>query len=384
MTELLTIDIKAETVTEPKIEIKTVSFSALESFKSCPQFFNFRYVQKIKAPQPLQKALLVGSWTHKLIEEYLNNPDASIRELFNVYIYDWVMECGVNLDSENIEKLKEISIELSNLLYRASAFCNDESKIRNSNGTVLKSPIEYPSGSLKKEFSNLKCWHYRAELDQIACLANPEFLEMSFTWLFAEALFNASVFKVPQWIAKTLHTELDFGTKEDKLVPLAEVIATNKNNKVITKHSLLGYIDWVVELTDGRVAIIDHKTSSKMPTSEEVLFHPQLNLYAYAYKMLYGKFPDIIGINHIKSGNIVLAEVSIPIVIETLEYYTDLYITSQKELEKENSGEIRAVRKHPNDYQSPCVKRDYQTGVITSVCPYLDRCWERYKNILNI
>jgi hypothetical protein len=249
--------------------------------------------------------------------------------------------------------------------------CVDSTKIRNSNGTVLKSPIDYPSNSLKSEFSKLKCWQYKSQLDQKACQQNKDFLSISFCWLFAEALFNAYSFKIPTWVEETLYTELEFGTTENNKVPLGTF-------EDIGEVSLLGYIDWVVKLKDGRVAIIDHKTSTKMPTNEEVLFHPQLNLYAYAYKILFGEYPHIIGINHIKSGNLVLADTHVNIIHSNLDYYENLCLQTLKLTSN------TPLRKHPNDYQTPCVKKDYNTNKIISTCPYLDKCWGMYQKLIRV
>lgn len=346
-------------------EYKTVSFSGLESYKTCPQLFSYKYIEKLAYEQPLQKALLVGSWTHKMVEGILINPETTAEDHFKTNINNWCIECKVDLEYDQLESLIDLSINLKELLYRASSFCNDDTKIRNSNGTVLKSPVDYPSTSFKTELAKLPCYRYKAQLDQVACQKNEAFLDMSFSWLFAEALYNASMFKFPSWAEKTLFTELAFGTTEHNQVPLSEG----------SKGGLLGYIDWIVKMKDGRVAIIDHKTSTKCPTNEEVLFHPQLNLYAYAYKMLYGNHPDIIGINHIKSGRVILAEVMLNVVYETVEYYSSIYDLSQK-------GEI--YKKHPNDYQSPCVKRDYNSDKIINVCPYLDKCWETYSKVIKV
>lgn len=346
------------------VATKTVSFSALESYKTCSQLYAFKYIDKLKYEQPLQKALLVGSWTHKLIEEVINDPACCVEDQLKKYLPSWLTECAISLEYDHVENLIELSLRLAELLYRASAFCNDSSKIRNSNGTVLKSPVDFPSTTFKTELAKLSCYRFKSQLDQIASQKNNAFLHMSFSWLFAEALFYAQSFKLPNWVSKTLHTELEFGTKDNNKVPLSD-----------SKCSLLGYIDWIVELTDGRVAVIDHKTSTKCPTNEEVLFHPQLNLYAYAYKILFGKYPDIIGINHIKSSNIILAEVNLGIVHDTLDYYSSIYSLCDQGI---------ILKKHPNDYQSPCVKRDYNSNKITNICPYLDKCWGNYKTILKI
>lgn len=363
---MATIDIVAQTVEERKS--LTVSFSALESYKNCSEFYKNKYVQKIKVDRPIQKALQVGSWAHELIEAKLKDPMADVKEVFKSSLPEWLQACGVTYNSEQLVNLIAVSSDLAKLLYRASSHCTDSSKIRNSNGTVLKSPINYPSSSFKTELAKLPTYRYKSVLELESSKQNPEFLELSLVWHLAEALFLGDSFEFPSWADKTLHTELAFGTEPTNLVPLVE----DEDGELIC--SLLGYIDWVVQLVDGRVAVVDHKSSANNPTQLDVIYHPQLNLYAYAYKVLYGKLPDIIGINHIRSGVITLAEPNPVIVNSTVEYYRNIYI---------NATEGPYIRKHPNDYQSPCVKKDYTSNKVTSVCPYLEICWGNYKKLLS-
>lgn len=346
---------------------KTVSFSALESYKKCEQFYNFKYIEKISIEKTLEKPFMVGGWCHELIEEKLKDPTCNVKDVFTNRLETWLLNCKLNFTPHQLDNLIEVCFDLSELLFRASEHCNSVNKIRNSNGTVLKSPIDYPSTSFKQELARLRSYKYKSQLDLEASKQNTDFLELSLGWLLSESLFLAEIFKFPTWAERTVHTEYEFGTNEDNKVPLIS------GGVYVDNVSFLGYIDWIVKLCDGTVGVIDHKSSVKNPTQLDVIYHPQLNLYAWAYKTLFGSLPDVIGINHIRSGMITLAEPNEKIVRETVEYYSQLY------LESTNNSYIK---RHPNDYQSPCIKKDYTSNKITATCPYLDKCWSNYHKLL--
>jgi hypothetical protein len=354
---------------EPIKETKTISFSALESYKKCEQYFNNKYIEKIKVEKTLEKPFLVGGWTHELIEEKLNNPSCDVKQVFSERLPGWLLDCKLEFNTSQLSNLMDLCFDLSELLYRASEHCNEVYKIRNSNGTVLKSPIDYPSTSFKQELARLRTYKYKSQLDLEASKQNSDLVELSICWLLSESLFLAELFKFPTWAERTIHTEYEFGTTNDNIVPLLQ------EDSVINDVSFLGYIDWIVKLNDGTVGIIDHKSSVKNPTHLDVIYHPQLNLYAYAYKVLFGSLPEVIGINHIRSGMITLAEPNERIVKETVEYYSHLYLESTKN---------PYIKRHPNDYQSPCIKKDYTSNKITATCPYLDKCWSNYKKLLSL
>lgn len=344
-------------------DLKTVSYSALDLLKSCPQQYRYRYIDKLEYTKTLENYFLIGSWTHDLIEKKLLEPDMDVMDSFIDSLEEWLSDLGVYLDADELTNAINISVDLSQLLYRASAHCNDNTKIRNSNGTVLKNPIDYPSNSFKSELSRLKTYKYKSMIDQAACRQNPELLKFSLVWCLAMSLHLSINFKIPKGVT-TVSTEMPFGLNRETFVPLGD-----------TDCSLLGYIDWVMKLSDGRIAIIDHKTSNSIPLELDVLYHPQLNLYAYAYKVLTGDYPQMIGIHHVKTGRMIFAEANEKIIRTTVDYYEELYKSSLLE---------NVIRKHPGDYNSPCLKRDYTSKKVTSVCPYLDKCWGGYKNLLTI
>jgi len=348
--------------------MKTVSFSALESYKNCPRLFKFKYVDKIKYEKTLERPLLVGSWAHELIEEKLNYKDTNIGEIFRTkFCKEWIVNAIPEMADEAmlIKNVKDVLIEMSNVLYRASSKCKDPNlQIRNNDGSVPKDPVGYPPGSFREACKDIKNLGLKSELDNLAAKYNPVFVSMSLSWMLAEALTYGLNFAVPNWVQETLGVELEFGTNETNQVKLGD-----------TDCSLLGYIDWKFLVNDGQVGVVDHKTSTKKPTPAEVLYHPQLNLYAYATEVLYGTLPDIIGINHVKSGELVLVNVDPHIVYETVSYYTELY--------KSTANDQVFIKRHPNDYQSPCIKRDFRTNKIISSCPMFESCWKSFGEFIN-
>lgn len=349
---------------EPKNDnIITVSFSGLDKFKKCPKLYEHYYINKDTTQEPLKQSLLQGSWVHTLLEQRLLDPSLDTYELYTEYLDEWLVELELEFDAVQKQEIIYITTALSDLLYRGSAHCTDNNKLRTSNGSYLKNPILYPSASFKKALRDVKNINYKSKYDNLAGQQRKDFYDVPFCWSLANSLFMANLFTIPKG-SETLHTELPFGTQETNLVPLGT-----------TGCNLKGYIDWIVRLSDNRIAIIDHKTSAEAPLQLDVLFHPQLNLYAHAYKVLYGEYPQLIGINHVRSKRIICAEVDPKIVEQTVQYYIELYMETL-------SSDF--VRYHPYDYNTPCFRRDYNTKKITSVCPYLGKCWPDYKKLLHI
>jgi hypothetical protein len=66
-----------------------------------------------------------------------------------------------------------------------------------------------------------------------------------------------------------------------------------------------GFIDMIT--ADER--IIDHKSSSKKPTAAELANNPQLLIYVWAYKELFGKFPKSVHWHHLRTSELLEAKV---------------------------------------------------------------------------
>ncbi|USN44990.1 MAG: PD-(D/E)XK nuclease family protein [Candidatus Woesearchaeota archaeon] len=64
-----------------------------------------------------------------------------------------------------------------------------------------------------------------------------------------------------------------------------------------------GFIDAIFDV-DGKIIILDYKTSSKQHISEE--YRLQLGIYALLYQRLHGKLPDYVGIDFLKGAEVIL------------------------------------------------------------------------------
>jgi len=344
-----------------------ISFSKLETYLSCARLFKNKHIDKIPAPKTVNESLFMGSCVHKILEERIKDKAAVPHEIFTYNLPVWLEEIGIVNYQEILDTVAEIAQKLAHLLYRASSQCKEEDyPIRNANGTPLKDPFNYPSGSFTAELKAANLHQDKYYLD-LPYQGLPIFTEGgTLSKLFAEIYLFGCYSQLPKWAAETLGTEYVFSDSEDNLVELP-----GQQNTYF-----YGIIDWIVKLPDGRIAIIDHKTSKKKPSQQEVFLHSQLNIYAFAYKQIFGKYPDIIGIHHIRSGEFVLAQTKEEIILEQVNYAVELYQTLQQEQ--------AYTRKRPTDYNTPCLKRDYKTDKVTAVCPYLGLCWPNHNHLLVI
>jgi len=74
--------------------------------------------------------------------------------------------------------------------------------------------------------------------------------------------------------------------------------------KIISKkHGLMGVIDAIFDI-DGKIVIIDYKTSKRAEMNDECL--TQLALYALLYKESTGRVPDFVGIHFLRRGEMTL------------------------------------------------------------------------------
>lgn len=346
------------------ITFKPISFTALELFISCSQAYNQKYINKVQHERTIAYPLVMGDWTHLLLEEKLLDPELDLFLYLRSCVPGWFASYGVELQDVSLEELMSCVRELSNLLYRASAHCTDPEKaLRNKDNSVMKDPITYPGRAFLKELKNLKNYRVKSQADLEISRQNEAFIAFSLVWALAESLLYAETFTPPSWISSTIETEWAFGVTEDTKVPLANGDA-----------SVYGYVDWVAEVETGQIAIIDHKTSKSKPTPLDVLYHPQLNLYAHAYEQVYGRRVDVIGINHVRSGEVIYAEVNEFVMESTYEHFNELYTNAK-------SGPY--IKRRPTDYNTPCVKKDYKSGRVTETCPFIGSCWPHYYKLLD-
>mgnify|MGYP006425000539 CR=1 FL=1 len=330
------------------------SFSRLESFKKCPEYYHLKYEERLKEEKALNKHLETGALVHSVLADYLENK-TPLLDSFYLHLGLWLKKHNLDLIRDDQEELIESVEPASELLWRASEKCNDEDLlIRTESGNLLKNPIDYPSNKFKKLCNKAGITQKFGELDTLARSLNNEFVYTSFSWLVARSLYLVKYFTIPSWVSKIVAVELGISTEEKNRVDIPE-----------TTKPLLGYIDWIVELEDGQLLLIDHKTSKEKPSPFSVFLHPQLNAYSYLYEKIYGRQIDMIGINHLESGTYVVCSTNKEVINNNIMYYSDL----QKQID---TGVH--YRHSPLDYNSPCIKVDWKSKKITESCPFLSHC----------
>lgn len=354
-----------EDLLRSQTKINFTSYSRLAVYMNCSWQYKLRYLDKVPFPKIVNEALALGTLSHSVLEEVLD-PGTAIDdalEAMTLHLPGWIEKLGLEEPDSYLDCV-ELASGLADLLYRCSERCRRD-PIRNKDGSLPKDPINFPPGLFTEALRESGLSEERTNLDNWAAAANPVFTGISLSWLLGRAAYMTKYFTVPDWVKQTLHVELAFSTTEADGVHLPR-----SRSEDAFFH---GKIDWVVETTSNEIAILDHKSGKECPDPQAVLHSPQLNLYAYAYRELYGTWPDLIAINHLPSSNIVMAAVDRDIALSTASYYRQLQEASETPL---------WVRRSPTEYKTPCIRRDWKTKRVVETCPYLNQCWPFYVETL--
>jgi len=336
----------------------SISFSAVCTYLSCPKKYSHYYLENTPVNTTyVEEALVKGTLTHQLIQTILEGGDH--REVFSLVLSKWLeKECRIPVVQTEEEMqsglgvvaacVEEYATQTSQLLKRCHVSYQEADAIRNRDGSVPLDPLEYPPKEFSKLYNDLGLPELRQFIDNAAVRQNRSLVNFSVSNVAASAYTYAELFQYPEWFGQTLGVEIAFD------------------------HSgWRGAIDWVFETKEGKLVICDHKTSSKCPEGLDVLWHPQLNLYASVYYELTGKLASYLAINHLPSQRIVVAQLEVSRMLSILENFTRI---RQDIRDRKNMD----LRRFPGEYQSPCITRNWKTGVITSVCPYLETCWPSF------
>lgn len=340
--------------------LQTVSYSRLSTYTECPAKYKNKYIDQVEVGQPLEDYFLKGTLAHRILEEFLLG--ASKEDATDLVFPEWLVEnCLIPIgdDGVDLEMLKEYADKTSDLLVRCNANYKGTDVIRTNAGQVPKDPLNYMPGEFQKEYFRLGLQGLRSELDTQALRASLPFRRFSLSNIAAEALSYVKCFRIPSYVAETIAVE--YPIQEGKVVHWEDNTIWN------------GAIDWVFKTVEGAVVIADHKSGKDKPSGLEVLFHPQLNIYAYLYLEKTGKLPDYIAINHLPTAELIIAEVDVDIVHDNYRQWTQVRDSINRD--KVNGTFMRQL---PTKYNSPCIKRDWKSGAVTRVCPYIYTCWPKY------
>jgi hypothetical protein len=348
------------------------SYTRLSSFPKCPTRFYYQYIKKLSEGliEVLDESLLVGKLVHSCIELELSG--LTKEEALRTAIPLWLdQDCSLSTttwqDSEELFEPEYLSLPTEPIIKyataagkiyrRCAANYNELDQIRNGDGSVPKDPINYPPTPVKKALGEL--YTVAQDINNLATQINPQFVYLNLATILGRAAFYFENFLIPPWVAETIGVELRFD----------DLGLKSKHQKTWT-----GGIDWIFRTTDGALVICDHKTEKECKEGIDVLHHPQLNLYVHLYYEYSQQLADLIAIYHLPSSTIVLAEVDPNIVrqsVEALGLIEDeiAYAISENKWRKPLS---------PSDFGSPCMRRDWKTKNLASVCKFFRHCWPDY------
>jgi ATP-dependent exoDNAse (exonuclease V) beta subunit len=338
------------------------SISKIQKYTKCSKMYDLHYNQKMYRTDK-SDATVIGSLCHEALEAYYREEVEHPIDALNKI---WAELLKPLEDAQ--DELEDLKEDLQLLSWRASADCKDAKIwIRNRDGTVPRALSM--NSKYKSEVERLGIDERKSVINQKAFEGIKDWsLNLSLADCYSETYRILQRYKEIPGLRKVLHVELGISTKD------GEGGVTNGVTLPISKQHMNGYIDLVAEV-NGQLAIIDHKTTSgDAPDMITVMYTDQLLLYAWAYNELYGVKPDYIGINHLKSGKVVLAPLNWSLVEDTLNRFECSIIAAR-------NGTY--LKKSPTEYQSPCLGGSKNISEVTRTCPYLDVCHPDLYQIIN-
>lgn len=352
-----------------------ISVSSLETYSKCPMYFNHKYLLGTQVKDTIKEPLILGSLAHSLLEHKIGEL-LSVEEAAALSMYTWVSSvCNlpvVDTKEEmaksqgiHLETLLEYANPVSDLLVRAAPTYHKQDKIRKNDGTYIKNPLgPYSTKAWSIEYNKLKLNQVKLAIDSAAAAADTAYEPISLANVCAWALFMAKNFRREVGM-NTLAVEWDFGPGTDKVVEYGG-------------YPLKGSIDWVVELDTGEIAIIDHKTGKKPFHYLQTAHHRQLNIYAYVWYEINGKLPDLIAVSSPYWQKFYWQQLDIDTMYEAVSSLDNTIKCVNRD-----SNNNTWYKYHPNDYNTPCIEKSWETGEVIHSCPYLHNCWPNFKKDLD-
>jgi hypothetical protein len=394
-------------------DVAVYSYSKLETYNRCSMQYKHQYVDKVSGVDTSSLATVIGSKCHEALEVFYLNPDCPSP--YDALLANWKRE----LEEDGLEALytdlNHYASDISRLSHRASSSYGGKDAIRTSTGTVPKSPEM--TAEWKKAVRELKLDERAGRIDRLAAQVQPrKWIAISLADTFAHSCSIMFGYKNPKDIAEVLLVEMPISSVnvvaadpndptiklkdedgnyiktlrgrgkfrpwyDDKRQP--EVLGVDnkvtfplvdENDELVVGSEgeveypddnvmFNGFIDLICRTSDGKLAIIDHKTSKgDAPAMSEVARHNQLLMYGWAVWRLTGEVPDFIGVNHLRTNKLVLAKFNLDLAIDVV---------------KNKMGTIKGInakvfiKQDPNGYGSMCIT---QSSKGPTYCPYFSLC----------
>ena len=396
------------------------SFSKLDTYVRCSEMYRLQYVDRVDGIDTSSIETDIGSRCHNALERFYL--DSSVPNPYVALLEDWKAELEKDGLGSLYTDLNHLASDVSKLMLRASASYSGPDAIRTGKREVSKSPEM--TADWKNAARELRLQERQSRIDQLASKVQPDkWSKMSLADSFSHSCSILFGYKNPKEIAEILLVEMPLSDvkyaaanpdnpSEKLLASCGNPIPTSRrggeykvwkdpetnksevltiDNKVVfpkldpeTRDFIKdpktgeieyihddvifnGYIDLVCRTSNGKLAIIDHKTSKELPTMQKVARHQQLLLYGWAVWRLTGEKPDYIGINHLRSNKLVMAHFDLDLALEVLK--TKLHTI--------NGIDNKVfIKQDPFGYGNKC---QTETAKGIRYCPFFSTC---HKNLM--
>lgn len=287
-------------------DIPYYSISRLDAFNKCGRYYELKYIERIPS-DGLNKSNLLGSILHKALELFYSDNSwqgGTLIDRFPEAVASALTKARLigEFELDLIESLKDYTKLTEGLYLRASEQYIGSDAIRTKDGKVPSNP--QMTGQWKKLEGQLGISTRKEAIDNLF-QERPPHVNFSVCEVLSEARNLCSQYKHNPLLSQVNGVE----------VPISEVIDNEIVNPVpldslgVNGYFLHGYID-LVGIYRGEGIVIDHKTSLKLPSEEDLRHHVQLLSYSWALEQINPSIPiRYIGIDHIRSGKTVITEV---------------------------------------------------------------------------
>lgn len=332
-------------------KVKTYSVSRFATYRKCGQAYKYQYVDKQRV-KDLSHSNVVGSLVHAVLEEYYTlmkgGQEEHPIEIFKRVYLNAFVEKELYLPEASKKGLWSYAEALGKLYERASSSYKGRDAIRTRSGDI---PVQPQATSAWKEAM------VQGGIDN-----RKEFLDSLFPYkhfsvaeAFAEAYSLCCTYKNPVGLSGVEEIEIALSDWDEARKVLVNPIGLGRWG--LEGYYLRGYIDLIAHV-NGKLTIIDHKTSSGAIKAEDLSHHEQLLSYAWAWQELTGKRVEQVAINDIRASKLIV--IALP---EHTEVVLENLYSAHEYIEK------GLFLKHSPDKYSPC--RSWYGGT----CPYIGMCW---------
>lgn len=408
-----------------------VSYSKLTTYDRCPELYRLKYIQGIPESREDTVATRLGSLCHSAIEQFYEDGGDVIENPYHALTRDggvWHQELTASNLMVVARELQTYGHHITKLYWRASGQYNGPDKIRKADGSVSAAP--HMTTAWKTYIKNHALDRMAHHIDQVAArAAGQRWSGISLTEVYSQSLGILYPYKNPPEIYAVVAIELPLSDiklqaaaengeplvdEEGNPVPtsrsrgphpvyiepgntrgrLLEIenefylpavddagkIVKDDNGNVVFRNDILftGFIDLLARDDQGRLYIIDHKTSRELPTPSKVNRHEQLLVYGFIIHHLFQETPHAIGINHLRSGNLVVS----PFDLEKAERAVERLASVVKAIESS-----AFVKKDPDAYMTMCVIKSNRDNEPPTLCAGLKYChpevYSQYTNSLD-